>query len=183
MPTHVSAAEAARMYGLSEKTVRRWIKSGQLRADKSAGAYSVALEDVSAMAGRRSASGTDSGADVGTDRSAEDAHPPEAPGTDIMRAEAMAAYTRSILEPLVSLVAQRETTIRDQAETIGTLRAELASARDEVHAFTDSAASETAQPTPRSPGTFLRAWARLDWLVVALVVAVVVTGVLLAVRR
>jgi hypothetical protein len=29
----------------------------------------------------------------------------------------------------------------------------------------------------------LRAWARLDWLIVALIVAVVVTGLLLAVRR
>jgi hypothetical protein len=50
-------------------------------------------------------------------------------------------------------------------------------------ALAASAASGTAQSTPRSPGTFLRAWARLDWLVVALVVTVVVAGLILAVRR
>jgi hypothetical protein len=46
-----------------------------------------------------------------------------------------------------------------------------------------AAASGTAQSTPRSPGTFLRAWARLDWLVVALVVTTMVAGLILAVRR
>jgi hypothetical protein len=37
------------------------------------------------------------------------------PGTDILRAEAMTAYTRSLLEPLVGLVQQQGTTIREQA--------------------------------------------------------------------
>jgi hypothetical protein len=44
---------------------------------------------------------------------------------DLARAEAMAAYTRSILEPLVTRLAEQEATIRGQAETIGTLRAEV----------------------------------------------------------
>src|SRR5689334_21503650 len=41
------------------------------------------------------------------------------PAPALMQAEAMAAYTRSILAPLVSLVEQQEATIHDQAETIG----------------------------------------------------------------
>src|SRR5215212_6936280 len=55
MSTHVSAAEAARMYRLSDKTVRRWIKAGKLRADIRDGAYLVAPDDVSALVGRGSA--------------------------------------------------------------------------------------------------------------------------------
>ena len=42
-----------------------------------------------------------------------------------MRAEAMSAYTRSLLEPLVVLVQQQGTTIREQAETLGRQAAEL----------------------------------------------------------
>ena len=42
-----------------------------------------------------------------------------------MRAEAMSTYTRSLLEPLVVLVQQQGTTIREQAETLGRQAAEL----------------------------------------------------------
>lgn len=45
----VSANEAAHHFGLSEKTVRRWIKSGKLKADKSGRAYRVALSEVGAL--------------------------------------------------------------------------------------------------------------------------------------
>ena len=91
MSAQVSAAEAARVCGLSEKTVRRWIKAGKLRADRQAGTYSVDLDEVSALAGRVPAHSADRGADVGADTPAEDARPPEPPSTDIMRAEAMAS--------------------------------------------------------------------------------------------
>src|SRR3954453_21362247 len=97
---YVSAAESARLCGLSEKTVRRWIKAGRLRADKVDGAYSVDLAEVSALAGRMgghlSAPGVDTSTDSGADSTDDDVRPSEPPGTDIMRAEAMAAYTRSI---------------------------------------------------------------------------------------
>jgi hypothetical protein len=42
-----------------------------------------------------------------------------------MQAEAMPAYTRSLLEPLVALVGQQEAAIRDQAEHLGRQSAEL----------------------------------------------------------
>jgi hypothetical protein len=92
----------------------------------------------------------------------------------------------TVLGPLVAeLAASRQANERQAeqlvsaAETIGRQSAELERARAEIDALTSSAASETAQSTPRAPGTFLRAWARLDWLIVALVAAVVVAGVLL----
>jgi excisionase family DNA binding protein len=45
----VSANEAAHRFGLSEKTVRRWIKSGRLKADKSGRAYRVMLSEVAGL--------------------------------------------------------------------------------------------------------------------------------------
>jgi len=110
----MSAAEAARLCGLSEKTVRRWIQAGKLRADKRDGAYSVALSDVSALVGGVSAPASahvsvpesvQEAAHVsapGADTPEDDVRPSDQPSTDIMRAEAMASYTRSVLEPLVA---------------------------------------------------------------------------------
>ena len=43
MAAHVSAAEAARLYGASDKAVRRWIRSSRLRADKRDGASTRSL--------------------------------------------------------------------------------------------------------------------------------------------
>ena len=42
-----------------------------------------------------------------------------------MRAEAMAAYTLSILEPLVARLAEQEAIIRDQAAEVGSPRAPI----------------------------------------------------------
>src|SRR5215207_8845737 len=51
MSAIVSANEAAHHFGLSEKTVRRWIKAARLKADKSGRAYRVALSEVGALIG------------------------------------------------------------------------------------------------------------------------------------
>jgi hypothetical protein len=68
MAAHVSAAHAARMYGRSEKTVRRWIASGRLPAEKIDGAYLVDLADVAQLVGDVSAPMSAPTADVGADR-------------------------------------------------------------------------------------------------------------------
>jgi len=85
----------------------------------------------------------------------------------------------SVLEPLIVELGTSRQRIEDLARENGRQSVELERARVEIDALTSSAALETAQSTPRAPGTFLRAWARLDWLIVALVAAVVVAGVLL----
>jgi excisionase family DNA binding protein len=179
---HVSAAEAARMYGLSEKTVRRWIKSGRLRAGMVQGAYSVALDDVAAQVGGQpahvsvptSAQGADTSTDIGTDIPEDDVRPADQTSMALAQAEAMAAYTRSLLEPMVTLVAEQQTTIRDQAETIGTLRAE----RDAAE--TQMASILAAQSEPASSEPAIPVWRTLwPWLVV--VVLVVAGTVLVAV--
>src|SRR5215212_396620 len=87
MSTHVSAAEAARMYGLSDKTVRRWIKAGKLRADIRDGAYLVAPDDVSALVGGVSAHTSVPTSAPGTDTPAEDVRPSEPAGADSVFSE------------------------------------------------------------------------------------------------
>lgn len=153
---HVSAAEAARMYGLSEKTVRRWIKAGKLRADMVQGAYSVALNDVSALVGGQSAHvsapvSTQS-TDTSADSAADDVRPSDQPSMALAQAEAMASYTRSLLEPMVQLVAEQQTTIRDQAEQIGQLRAE----RDGLQAAI--LAAQTVTPSSEPASSVWRRW-------------------------
>jgi excisionase family DNA binding protein len=51
MSAIVSANEAARHFGLSDKTVRRWITSGKLKADKRGRAFRVVLAEVGALVG------------------------------------------------------------------------------------------------------------------------------------
>jgi len=158
MSAQMSAAEAARVYGLSEKTVRRWIRAGRLRADMQAGTYSVALDDVSALAGRVPAHGTDSGADNGTDTSAHDARPSEPPGTDIMRAEAMAAYTRSVLEPLVTALERSEARSRELTAENAELRATVAAQDARIAALLAPTATQAQRPSTQSSPLWLRLW-------------------------
>jgi hypothetical protein len=180
----VSVADAAHRLGVSVATVRRRIRAGELVAERlirpQGSAFVVRLPlDASARVGDTYDTEQEPGVTTRTQASAP---------------EAMAALIQATLTPIIApLVAQLDAhrqTVEHQAETIGQLRedrgrlsAELAGAQAEIQALASSAASGSAQPASRLPGTFLRAWARMDWLIVALVVAVLVAGLLLAVRR
>src|SRR4051794_845979 len=126
MTAPVSIAHAALVCGCSENALRRWIASGKLSAERVDDKYLVCPADVARLVADvpalESAPGTAGGPVQEVDPDArtddEDARPVGPPGTDIMRAEAMTAYTRSLLEPLLALVQQQGTTIREQAETI-----------------------------------------------------------------
>jgi hypothetical protein len=122
MSIRVSVAHAARMSTRSEKTVRRWIASGKLPAQKVDGAYAIDPADLAQIVG-------DMSNPVSTPEVDTDVHPQVDTRLDIRQAEAMAAYTRSLLEPLVEHVARLEGTVRDQAEQLGQLRAERDAAR------------------------------------------------------
>ena len=188
MTAHVSAAHAARMYGRSEKTVRRWIASGKLPAEKVDGVYLVSTAAVAELVGdvsapiiaQVSAPGTDSmstqGADTDVRPDEEDVRPSERPGLDIMRAEAMAAYTRSLLEPLVQ-------TIERQANRVAELERENGRQAAELEAMK---AARTSAVTPggveaheTASGASMPRWRLLwplwaFWMAVAVVVALVV---------
>lgn len=54
-----SARDTAEILGVSERTIRRWIDSGRLAAEKDGGIYRVRLDDArAALAGSRVASGS-----------------------------------------------------------------------------------------------------------------------------
>jgi hypothetical protein len=182
-----SLQEAAALLGIGINTLRRKIAVGQIRAEQ--------VERPQGYVWRVYLDGQQPPSDPTVhpaDQEATGSLPQ--PPTALAQAEALASLIQAtltpIIGPLVGELAASRQTVERQAETIADLReergrqtAELERVHAEIHALTASAASETAQSTPRSPGTFLRAWARLDWLVVALVAAAVVAGVLLAVRR
>src|SRR4051794_11426634 len=114
MSAHVSAARAARVYGRSEKTVRRWIIAGKLPAEKIDGVYLINTADVAHLVGelsapmsaQLSAPGTDSMSAQGADTDVRPSPPAQA--------EAMVALIQTtiatVLGPLVGqLDAQRVT--------------------------------------------------------------------------
>jgi hypothetical protein len=165
------------MYGLSDKTVRRWIRAGKLRADMRDGAYSVSPDEVSALLGRvsaqASAPGADTGTGMGADGSEGDVRPSEPAGTDIMRAEAMAAYTRSVLEPLVAALERSEDRTRELERQVGRLQAENDALRAS-NATLDAPGS--TQATEPASETFVPWYRRWDWVAAALGVLLVGAG-------
>ena len=104
----VTLPEAARILGVSESTVRRLVKAGKLEAERvlrpQGYVWMVAVPAPSAdPPGTRRQVGT-----------AEGNHPP---GSD-----ALTAWTRSVLEPLVAELSLSRQTIERQAEQIADLR-------------------------------------------------------------
>src|SRR4051794_2595627 len=49
MSAYLSARESADYCGVSEKTIRNWIASGRLSAEKSAGTFRIASDDLDAL--------------------------------------------------------------------------------------------------------------------------------------
>jgi excisionase family DNA binding protein len=50
---YVSAVEAARLTGLSERTIRRKIDAGELKAEKSGTSYAIRVRDLNKLTGQR----------------------------------------------------------------------------------------------------------------------------------
>jgi hypothetical protein len=142
--------EAAEALGISLNTLRRRIAAGDIRAEKADRPQGFvwqvyldgSMEGATAPFQDR-ANGTvhqDGPGPVQAERFAVPA---------IAQAEAMAAYTRSLLEPLVAHVGELETTIREQAETIGALRNENDTLKDTVATLETRTASQAVEPSTR----------------------------------
>ena len=69
--------------------------------------------------------------------------------TSLFRTEPVADATRVLLAPLVGHVASQERTIRRQAETIGSLRAELVAARAQITVLNMPPSAPEPLPDPR----------------------------------
>jgi excisionase family DNA binding protein len=138
--------EAAAVLGISLNTLRRRIAAGQVRAERArrpqGHVWRVYL-------------GTDERSEQHAEQHAEQEAEQDAgstlqePPTDVLRAEAMATYTRSLLEPLVNRLAEQERTIRDQAEELGRLRERVATLQAPESHQTREASNLTAHaPDP-----------------------------------
>src|SRR4051812_34230092 len=102
---------AARILGVSESTVRRMVKAGKLEADRVERSQGhLWLVKLPAP----SATSSDHPPTVAT---VEGSNPPGA--------EALTMWSAAILTPIMARMAEQDTTIRDQAETIGRQAAEL----------------------------------------------------------
>jgi excisionase family DNA binding protein len=141
----MSARQAAAHCGLSEKTVRRWIASGRLNADKMGRDFQVDLDQLAALCGQERGQDADTGRATG--RSAKTAG--EASGLAAPTFADSAAFVE-----LVRLVdrLQRENRSLAETSTSWQLRAELLAGqlqqRDEQ---LKALQAPQAEPTPESP--------------------------------
>jgi excisionase family DNA binding protein len=135
MSTIVSANEAAHRFGLSEKTVRRWIAAGKLKADKHGRAYRVDLSEVAALSGQRSADNAEP-----TQDTVQIADTGSAPST---------TGSRSVMSGIVELVALVD---RLQAENRD-LAAAAALWQERARVLGDQLALTAPQSPPDASGT------------------------------
>jgi len=187
----ISVPEAARVLGISVATVRRRIRDGSLRAERverpQGITYAVLLPSDHDDQAERSDSDQQVGTTARLNRSADD------------QAAAIAtliqATVREAITPLVELVAEQGATIRDQAETIGSLRAERDSARAALAAAEETVMVQLApEPPPAAPGEPAPAEPTVDtrsrislpvmrWFAVLIIVAAVLALILVFVPR
>ena len=140
-------SEAAGILGVSTQTVRRMVKRGRLEGQRvhrpqgSAFLVSLPAEDG---AGDTDATATQQPAgNVSRSKRQEQAGTPEL----------MAAWSETFLGPIMARMAEQETTIREQAETIGREAAELAALRAQSTTLAPSESTERPDLTRRShPG-------------------------------
>jgi excisionase family DNA binding protein len=131
----VSIKDAAARLGISVNTVRRWIREGRLETERVARpqgyvVYVYLPEQVITSEqnpeGARHHQVPEQVPDRGHDQHVSEQVPIM---RDLARAEAMAAYTRSVVEPLVARMVEQESIIRDLERENGRLAAEVAAAR------------------------------------------------------
>ncbi|MDP8944177.1 MAG: helix-turn-helix domain-containing protein [Actinomycetota bacterium] len=143
----VSANEAAQRFGLSEKTVRRWIAAGKLKADKSGRAYRVSLSEVAAINGHQN---TDNGGP--SPDSGQTADTRSAPAT------ADSTSAMSGIAELVALIERLHGEVRQYAETAATwqtraelLAHQLAAAEDRIKMLEAPKPEPVPEPIPPTP--------------------------------
>jgi hypothetical protein len=91
----------------------------------------------------------------------------------------MTVWSETFLAPIMAQMAEQETTIRGQAETIGRQSAELERAASSIVALNaENQALRAAQPSSEPSAPLRRLWI-LWWPILTVLVALVAAGVLL----
>ena len=173
MGAYLSARESADYCGVSEKTIRNWIASGRLSAEKSAGSFRIAQEELDVL--RSGSPHRPQGAESASAEVRAEGGPRGAEGS---------AEAAGVVE-LVGLVRdlQAQLVSRTEAATIWQARAELlaerlAAAESRILALSAPrspveapGAPESPDPTPELSPSWWRSWRA--WLAAGLVVVVV----------
>jgi excisionase family DNA binding protein len=137
----VTVAEAASILGVSTATVRRMVKRGQLegqRVIRPQGSAFLVMLPGDASGVTEDAATTRHGAGVTPRDNAS-------PGAQL------AAWSETFMLPLVAALERSQATVREQAETIGTLRSERDAARAENEALRASQQPTTPSGAPDLP--------------------------------
>jgi len=129
MGAYLSARQAANVCGVSERTIRNWVRAGKLSAAKSAGTFRIdrdQLDQVLAESARTSATAERNGANF--------ADFPQTPSAE---------QSAPALVELVHLVDRLQRENRDLAGLVGSLQQRLVFAEDRVRML--------EAPRPESP--------------------------------
>ncbi len=102
MSAYLSAREAADYCGVSEKTIRNWIASGRLSAERSACAFRIAQEDLATLRRETLRTPQEEGAESASAEATED-----------VRAEGPRTEVAAGIVELVALLRDREAKIDD----------------------------------------------------------------------
>lgn len=167
LPLYLSAREAAARCGVDERTVRRWIASGRLAADKCGGTFRIALLDLTPFLPHAAAPADMSAADNrtgaapapngSTPADIQGATPAAAPDTEAPHLAAALQHAHEQLVTLAHELAESHAAAAMWQERCATLAAQLAARpQPALEAGTTVPHSET--PAPRPPGW--RRWAR-----------------------
>jgi excisionase family DNA binding protein len=144
----MSVEAAARALGVSINTVRRRVKTGELRSERVRRPQGYAIRVY--LPTQVPAAGTCQEVPAHEDVPNGAAAPAHQVPTDVQRAEALAAYGATLLAPVLADLERLQRENRDQAEQIGRLTAELEAAR---------AAGSVSRDTD-SPRPWWRFWRR-----------------------
>jgi excisionase family DNA binding protein len=175
----LTIGQAASRLGVSPSTVRRWVRSGRLRSERvtvgDGFEYRIPAEGLEAVT-----ASTNPSAEPATNPSTEpptngstNASAPAILEASVERSTALAAYNAQLLGPLTLVIERQQDTIRQQAEQIGSLRAQLAAAEERIRGLDaprpregqdpgDGAVQASTRASPR-PGPDGRSWWQRWW--------------------
>lgn len=139
MSTVLSARAAAARRGVSDRTIRRWIASGRLKADKVAGEFLVALEDLDALTGH------DAAAAAAPRRGPDSTAAPDTEGSRLGAAPAAAD-----LSGLIALIERQQAQLLERTEAAPMWQTRALMLEERL-ALTAPQSPQEAPTAPQSP--------------------------------
>ena len=150
MSDALSAHAAAARLGVSDRTVRRWIASGRLRADKAAGEFQITLEDLDTLAGHAAAAAAAPG------------HEPDtaaAPATEGSRlGAAPAAALSADLSGLIAMIERQQEQLLERTEAAAMWQARAMMLEERMKALEAPKEAPAPEPAPSPTPPSVAGW-------------------------